>query len=137
MLKHRLLFGTLMILLLIGLIFLDSRLEYSIGMSQGNTHQIQGTIICLLLAILAIPAQFELAGLMKRANIQIFKAIVILASVGFATSWYWRQFFYNAFEFHLYYVLFIAVVSFLAIFSYQARKIDALCSKGRTRACPR
>jgi phosphatidate cytidylyltransferase len=53
---------------------------------------VQGTILCILIALLVIPAQLELSKLAAAKNLKIFSPISIIASILFATSWYWPQF---------------------------------------------
>jgi len=118
MLKHRLFFGTLMTLFFTGLVVVDGWLDGSLTLSA-DTKGIQGTILCLLIAILAIPAQFEMARLIAKTGAKVFKPIVIIASILLATSWYWRQFHPEPLEFHLYYVLFVSAFSLFALLLYQ------------------
>lgn len=118
MLKHRLLFGTLMVVAFTGLMILDGYLDGSLT-SATATKPIQATILCLLISLLAVPAQSELAHLMARTGATVFKPIVITASILLATGWYWRQFFGKPLEFHLYYMLFISAFFLFALLLYQ------------------
>ena len=118
MLKHRLFFGTLMTLLFTGLMILDGWLDGSLT-SSAAAASIQGTILCVLISILAIQAQLEMACLVGKTGARIFKPIAVTTSILLATSWYWRQFCPNMFEFHLYYVLFVAAFSLFAVLLYQ------------------
>jgi phosphatidate cytidylyltransferase len=124
MLKHRLFFGTLMTLFFTGLIILDGWFDGSLTSSTA-TRGIQGTILCLLVAILAIPAQFEIACLITRTGTKVFRPIVIIASILLATSWYWRQFHPEPLEFHLYYLLFVSAFSLFALLLYQGLRFGA------------
>ncbi|MHC5060053.1 MAG: phosphatidate cytidylyltransferase [Planctomycetota bacterium] len=118
MLKHRLFFGTVMVLLFVGLVVVDAWLDGSVTSTAGKVTA-QGTILCLLIAILTIPGQLELAGLIERTGAKIFRPVVITASILLATSWYWRQFFPAPLEFHFYYMLFVLAFSLLAVMLYQ------------------
>lgn len=118
MLKHRLFFGTLMTLLFVGLVVVDAWLDGSLTTSAPEAT-VQATILCLLIAILTIPGQLELARLIERTGPKIFKPIVITASILLATGWYWRQFSFEPVEFHFYYVLFVSAFSLFAVLLYQ------------------
>ena len=52
---------------------------------------VQGTVLCILIALLAIPAQLELSKLAAAKNLKIFIPVSIIASILFATSRYWQQ----------------------------------------------
>ena len=90
MLKHRLLFGAIMIVVFVGLILVDARLDGSISRQLPN-KPVQATIFTILIALLAIPAQFELGNLIKQTGGYLFKSITVPASIIFATSFYWLQ----------------------------------------------
>ncbi len=63
MLKHRLFFGILMSVLFIAVVIFDGWLDGSITALADDDKPIQGTVFCLLIALLAIPAQLELSKL--------------------------------------------------------------------------
>ncbi|MCD6392093.1 MAG: hypothetical protein J7M40_01160, partial [Planctomycetes bacterium] len=119
MLKYRLLFGTLMVLCLIGLILAGASLDGSISAAKDNAP-IQGSLFCLLVVLIAFLAVPEIARLASRKNARIFMPLAIASSAALATSWYWRQFANDPIAFQLYYVLFAAAFCLLAIFLYQA-----------------
>jgi len=52
---------------------------------------VQGTLFCILIALLTIPAQLELSKLAAAKNLKIFTPVVAVASILFATSRYWPQ----------------------------------------------
>ena len=122
MLRHRLIFGSLMILVFVGLCVVDGWLDGSISTSLEN-KPVQGSILCILIALIAIPAQLELASLIEMTKVKAFRSILIAGSILFATSWYWRQFFPSNFlEFHLFYLLCVSVLSLFGILLYQAKR---------------
>lgn len=122
MLKLRLLFGALMIILFVGLVLFDGHFDGSLRPSIEN-KPIQGTLLCVLIALLAVPATIEMSNLTAKTGAKIFKPVVIAASIAIATSWYWRQFSYNHREvFHLYFMLFVLIFSIFGMFLYQARR---------------
>ena len=121
MLKYRLIFGTLMVLALAGLLVLDGYIDGSLSSATEN-KPIQGTILCVIVALLALPAQLEIATLAKNVGAVIFKPIVIIASILLSTAWYVRQFCADPGKFHLYYTLFVSAFTLLGLFVFQARK---------------
>jgi len=94
MLKHRLFYGILMTLFFTGIVVLDDPAQRWVGLPAG-------TILALLIAILIILAQLELANLAtatpllasgKRQGGKIFIPVSSFASILLATTWYWPQF---------------------------------------------
>ncbi|MBN2182213.1 MAG: phosphatidate cytidylyltransferase [Sedimentisphaerales bacterium] len=120
MLKHRLLFGILMTVLFLAVVIFDGWLDGSL--TATGTENKQGTIFCILVALLAIPAQLEMSKLAAAKNLRIFVPVAIVASILLATSRYVLQFapqfIANRPEL---YVLCIMVFSLLALFVYQNR----------------
>jgi phosphatidate cytidylyltransferase len=92
MLRYRLLFGTLMTLAFTGIVIFDGWLDGSITNSTADDSPVQGTILCILVILLVIPAQFELSKLASAKNLKIFLPVSITASILFAASPYLRQF---------------------------------------------
>jgi len=109
-----------MTLFFTGVVILDGWLDGSFA-STAAAGGIQATGLCILIGLLAIPAQFEMASLARRAGMTIFKPVAIAAAILLSTSWYWPQFYGpQRGEFHLLYVLFVCVFSLMAFFVYQA-----------------
>ena len=92
MLKHRLVFGILMTVLFIAVVIFDGWLDGSLTAAQTDDKPIQGTVFCLLIALLAIPAQLELSKLAAAKNLRIFTPVTIISAILFATSGYLQQF---------------------------------------------
>lgn len=107
-----------------GLMVLDGYLDGSLT-SATATRPIQATTLCLLIILLVIPAQLELAHLMARTGAKVFRSIVITAAILLATGWYWRQFFGKPLDFHLYYMLFVSAFSLFAVLLYQGLRFGA------------
>lgn len=120
MLKHRLLFGTLMIIVFVGLILLDGYLDGSLAPGTPN-KPVQATIFALLVILLSIPAQFELGNLMKQNGLYLFKSVTIPSTILMASGFYWAQQF-DTHRFFTAYLLFVPAFSFLALFLVQALK---------------
>jgi phosphatidate cytidylyltransferase len=117
MLKYRLLLGTLMTVGFAGLMVLDGWFDGSLtGRAQGH---IQGTILCIFIVLLMIPAQIELFKLAQAAARGVFTVITIPASMLLATSWYWPQLFCVDKGM---YVLFVSAFAVAAVFLYQGNR---------------
>jgi phosphatidate cytidylyltransferase len=121
MLKHRLVFGTLMILVFVGLVLLDGWLDGSLTEAAPD-KPIQASIFTLLIALLTIPAQFELGNLIKQTGAHLFKSVTIPTAMLMATVFYWTQYIDDSLAFLTFFVLFVPVLSFLALFLTQALK---------------
>jgi len=74
------------------IVIFDGWLDGTLTASAADDKPVQGTILCILIALLVIPAQLELSKLAAAKNLKIFSPISIIASILFATSWYWPQF---------------------------------------------
>lgn len=122
MLKYRLIFGILIALFFTGMVILGGYLDGSLTSSAADDKAIQGTLLCVLIGLLAIPAQLEMASLVRNVGAKFFTPVAIVSSVLLATSWYVRQFADQPAAFHLYYLLFVIAFSVLALFAVQARK---------------
>ena len=90
MLRHRLLFGTLMTTFFIAVVIVDGWIDGSLTASAADKN-VQGTAFCALVALLAIPAQIELSRLAAAKGLKIFLPVSIIASILFATASYWPQ----------------------------------------------
>ena len=92
MLKHRLFFGILMTAFFIAVVIFGGWLDGSLTVAKADDKPIQGTVFCLLIALLAIPAQLELSKLAAAKNLRIFTPVTIFSSILFATYGYLLQF---------------------------------------------
>ena len=122
MLKYRLLFGTIMTGIFVGLTLVDGRLDGSISHQLPN-QPVQATLFTILIALLAFPVQSELGNLIKKSGGHLFKSVTLPASIVFATSFYWFQ---MGAASELRYIiltsLLVPAFSFLALFAVQAFK---------------
>ena len=91
MLRYRLLFGTLMTVLFTAVVIFDGWLDGSLTASAADDRPVQATVFCVLIGLLAIPSQLELSKLAAAKNLKIFVPLSIVASILFATYWYWQQ----------------------------------------------
>lgn len=122
MLKYRLIFGTLMVIVFSALVVIDDRFGWTLHMEDGDLL-IRGNILLALLVLMAIPAQIEMALLAKNVSCRLFPEITIQASVLLAASWYFTQFSPNPDRFLSLYVLIITAFTVLILFVFQARKL--------------
>jgi phosphatidate cytidylyltransferase len=91
MLKNRLFFGTSMTVFFAGVVLLDGWLDGSLTTSAVDDRSVQGTLLCILLGLLLIPAQLELSKLAAAKNLRMFTPVAIVASIVLAGAWYWPQ----------------------------------------------
>lgn len=120
MLKYRLLFGTIMIVVFLGLILLDAQWDGSFSKSV-SANPIQAPLFTILIALLAIPAQFEIGNLIRQTGGHLFKSVTIPASILLATAFFWDKL-SNTPQFFTMFLLLVPAFSFLALFIAQALK---------------
>lgn len=121
MLKKRLVMGTIVTVIFLSLVLVDAVLDKSIFAERPldpAKYAPQASILCVLICLLAIPANLELASL-TASKAQPFILINIMASIALASSWYWKQFDPIPNRFHLTYLLAATVLSFFALTLYQ------------------
>jgi len=76
----------------IAVVIFDGWMDGSLTAGQADDKPIQGTVFCLLIALLAIPAQLELSKLAASKNLRVFTPVTIISSILFATKGYLQQF---------------------------------------------
>jgi phosphatidate cytidylyltransferase len=118
MLKYRLIFGTLMTVGIVALILLDGRLDGSISQQVPN-KAVQGVILTILAVLLAIPAQLELASLVRQKGATLFTSLTMPASMLLATALFWPQLASRP-DFFYYYMLLVPAGTLIALFFWQA-----------------
>ena len=91
MLKQRLFFGTLMTGAFTAIAVLDGWIDGSLTASAIDDAPVQGTVLFLLIAILAVPTHLEFSKLAAAKNLKVFPTASIIASVLLAGTWYWPQ----------------------------------------------
>jgi phosphatidate cytidylyltransferase len=116
MLRNRLLFGTLMTVLFTGIVIFDGWLDGSLTASAADDKPVQGTIFCILISLLAVPSQLELSKLAAAKNLKIFVPLSIVASILFASCWYWQQLIEIPTEIYL---IFLSAFVLLALLLWQ------------------
>jgi phosphatidate cytidylyltransferase len=121
MLKNRLLFGILMTVFFIAVVIFDGWIDNSLSISVADDKRIQGTLFCILVALIAIPANLELSGLAATKNLKCFIPVTIPASIILATCWYWTRLFSIQPEL---FILLIFTFTLMGIFLYQYLKFQ-------------
>ena len=92
MVKSRLFFGILMTAFFAALMILDGWMDGSAFGGEFRIFPVQGTLLCILIALLVVPATLELSKLAELKGLKLFAPVSIIGSILFATSWYWLQF---------------------------------------------
>ncbi|OHB48612.1 MAG: hypothetical protein A2Y10_12080 [Planctomycetes bacterium GWF2_41_51] len=109
----------------VSLILFDGFLDGSLS-SQKEDSAIQGTLLAILIVLVAVPANFELAKLIKSGGAKIFLPITVVATVLIAGGWYLAQFFEDSLQFASIFFILIFGLSILAIFLWQGLKYAAI-----------
>jgi phosphatidate cytidylyltransferase len=91
MLKYRLFFGTVMTIFFAAIVIFDGWIDGGLTATVADDKQVQGSLLFLLIALLAIPAQLEISRLAAAKNIKVFTSVSIIASILFAGALYWPQ----------------------------------------------
>lgn len=91
MLKYRLIFGFLMIVLFSGLILLGGWLDGSWTSSPADDRQVQGTIVMILIAGSMILGGLELARLAASKGLVVLNPACTIGLILLSTTWYWPR----------------------------------------------
>ena len=94
MLRHRLIFGTLMTVAFVGIVLLDGWLDGSLTVSIGDDRYVRGTLLVILIALLIIPGLFELSKIADAKGAKILLPCSIPSTMMLATSCYWGEYFF-------------------------------------------
>jgi len=102
-------------------VIFDGWMDGSLTASIADDKPIQGTVFCILIALLAIPAQLELARLAAAKRLKIFIPVSTIASIFFATYRYWQQEYWHQFVVIRpeTYLIFLSVLVLLSLILYQ------------------
>lgn len=85
-------FGMVMTAAFTALMIFDGWLDGSLTASIADDKAVQGSLFCILIALLAFPAQLEMSKLAGAKGLKIFVPVTTAGSILLATSWYWPQF---------------------------------------------
>jgi len=105
-----------MTLFFTAVVVFDGWLDGSVTLSSADDKPIQGTILCILVALLIIPAQLEMSKLLAAKNLKPFTGLSIIASILFSASWYLPQL--TSLQLPIYLSL-LCAFSLLALLLYQ------------------
>jgi len=81
-----------MTVLFITIVIFDGWMDGSLTSSTTDNKDIQGSVFCILIALLAIPAHLELSKLAEVKKLKIFTPVAIISSMLLASRSYWLQF---------------------------------------------
>ena len=98
------------------IMILDGWLDGSLTASGADNKEMRGTLLCIRIVLLAIPAQLEMSNLAELKELRIFLPVSIAGSILFGTSWYWAQFIEISPQIYL---LFLSTLLLLATLLYQ------------------
>ncbi len=115
MLRYRLIFGTLMACLFVVIVLFDAWIDGSMN-AQTDPQAVQATLLFILVSVVILPAQLEIAKLAEMKKISLFKALAIPLTIIYASFWYWRQFLYT--DSHIIFSSLIAM-TISSLFLYQ------------------
>ncbi len=105
MLKYRLIYGTLMILLFGSLLVMDGWLDGSLTATASDDKEVWGTIFAVLIVFLVVAANIELSQLAQSKGIAMGTALTMATSAALALTWYFGQVWYLVPEIYLFAVL--------------------------------
>ncbi len=88
MLKHRLLFGSLMTALFSGLVLLDGWLDGSLTTSTADDHQVRATLAALLVAVVVSLGGLEFARLAASKGLVVLNPACALGLILLSTAWW-------------------------------------------------
>jgi len=91
MLKHRLLFGTLMIVLLLGVVVLDAWLDGSLTVSTTEKSPVQATLLMVVAVAFLSLGGIELSRLAAARELFVLNPVAGIGLALVATTWYWPQ----------------------------------------------
>jgi phosphatidate cytidylyltransferase len=121
MLRHRLIFGTLMTVGFVALVLFDAWFDGSLS-AQRPEAPIQATFLAIFLIIAAVGANLELSRLVESGGAKIFLPVTIVSTILLSTVWYWSQFFTDRNQFAALVFAFVVCFSVLAVFLWQGLK---------------
>ncbi len=91
MLKYRLLFGTLMTILLVGLVVFDGWLDGSLTASISDNRHVQATLLMAVLVVPLVLGGIELSRLAAGKGLTVLNPVTAVGLVLVGTAWYWPQ----------------------------------------------
>lgn len=107
MLKYRLIFGTLMTIAFIGIVLLNGYFDGYFTGSPAYDKPFRGTLVVILVALLMVPALFELSKLAGAKGVKILLPCSFPAAVLISTSYYWPFYVFTFDIFTLFLALFL------------------------------
>jgi phosphatidate cytidylyltransferase len=116
MLKQRLFYGTILAFLFTAVMIFDGWLDGSLTKCSIDDRPVRATALCILIAMLQVPAQIELSKLAAAKNVKIFVPVSIAGSIVLSTFWFFQQL--SDVPTHIY-IFFIPGILLMVLFLYQ------------------
>ncbi len=91
MLKHRLLSGSLLTILLAGILILDAWLDGSLTASASDDRHVQATLLMALVLVLLGFGGAELSRLASARGLVVLNPVATIGVALLAATWYWPQ----------------------------------------------
>jgi phosphatidate cytidylyltransferase len=91
MLKHRLIFGTLMMVLLVGIVIFDAWLDGSATATTADDSPVQGTLLAGLMVVIFSLGGIELSRLAAARGLIVLNPATAIGLALLVTTWYWPQ----------------------------------------------
>ena len=130
MLKYRILFGTLMTILLVGLVLLDGWLDGSWTGSLAAPGRVQATLLAAVLVVVLSLGGIELSRLAAAKGLAVLDPAATIGLVLLATTWYWPQFIHISQGMYLLGVLTLALAALLLLQHFQRGNGGVLANCG-------
>jgi phosphatidate cytidylyltransferase len=130
MLKYRLLFGTLMTVLLVGLVIFDSWLDGSLTASTTDNSRVQATLLAALLAVVLSLGGIELSRLAAAKGLVVLNPVAAIGLALLTTAWYWPQFIHVSQGMYLLVVLTLVLAAMLLQQHFRLGNDGALANCG-------
>jgi phosphatidate cytidylyltransferase len=92
MLKNRILFGALMIVLLLGVVLFDAWLDGSLTAGTADNGPVQATLLVAVAVVFVGLGSIELSQLAAAKGLFVLNPTVGIGAILLATAWYWPQF---------------------------------------------
>jgi len=91
MLKHRLLYGALMAVFLVGLFVFDGWLDGSLTASTADDRPVRATLLAALIAVVLCLGSIEFSRLAAARRYVVLNPVATIGVALLATAWYWPQ----------------------------------------------
>jgi phosphatidate cytidylyltransferase len=119
-----------MTVLFVAVVILDNWLADALTVSTSDRTPVQGTLLCAVVAAVVIAAHAELSRMARAKHLHIFTPVSLVASLLFATGWYWPQFLPVSPELYFAFVAAFSLMALLLSQSYRRGTVNVLANCG-------